>query len=298
MKVTIAICTYNRSFYLDKCLNGLSGQLSNMDSTINVLIVDNNSTDNTHDIFVKYEKLGWPISYVKELKQGLSHARNCAIENCQTPYLGYLDDDAIPHSNYIERLISIIDEHEPDCFGGMYYPYYENEKPKWIPNSFGQKSKLSSKFSLIKDKYLSGGIMFCKLAIMKEVGGFDPSRGMIGNKIGYAEEDHFQMLLRSAGYSIYFDPSLAMNHLVPVYKQKMLWHIKKTYKSSYNTVDPVYEKYNTWYSIKSVGRIFLYKTPRLFKMLSKDKNYFIQSLIVDFASSFARILGLYFNRNK
>lgn len=298
MIVTIAICTFNRASYLKKCLDALVPQLANYQDRVHVMVVDNNSDDNTALIVKGYNDKGIVIDYHKEINIGLSYARNRAIKIAKTKFLGYLDDDAIPYDDYLKVLLQIIDDNDPDCFGGMYYPYYENQKPRWISDSFGKKSPLSNVFSKIENRFLSGGNMYAKLEILKELNGFDVTRGMKGDKIGYSEEDDFQKRLREAGYQVYFDPSLAMDHLVADYKQKMTWHIKKIYQASLNTVDPVFEKFTLWYSIKSLGRIALYKTPRLMRRFLTDWDYYYQNLIVDIFTSYARVIGLFFNRNK
>ncbi|WP_438961883.1 glycosyltransferase family 2 protein [Nonlabens sp.] len=298
MKVTIAICTFNRSFYLKKCIDALLPQLGDHKENLVLMIIDNNSKDDTAELIDHYINSGLRISYYKELKQGLSNARNRAIKECDTEYLGYLDDDAIPHDNYVDKLIEIIHAYQPDCFGGMYYPYYETKKPKWISDNFGKKTMLTKSFSKVDQGNLSGGNMYCKLKILLELNGFDPSRGMNGTKIGYAEEDELQLRIRKAGYSIYFDPQLAMDHLVAPYKTKISWHIKRAYHSNRNTFDTVYKKYTFLHTIKVIFRITFYKIPHLIKLCIKRPDYYFENFILDIGTSYTRAIGLYFNRNK
>lgn len=262
------------------------------------MVVDNNSKDETSQTVEQYMVNNKAVNYITETNQGLSHARNKAIAVCDTTYLGYLDDDAIPHDNYVATLVNLIDKFEPDCFGGTYYPYYENEKPKWINEKFGSKKWLSDQFQLITSGYLSGGNMYCKLDLLKKVGGFDTDKGMKGNKMGYAEEDDLQLRLRNAGHSIFFDPTLAMDHLVASYKTKVTWHIKKAYHSGRNTVDVVYTKYDLKNTIIAMLKITFKQAPRRIKAFLFQKEYYKENLIIDIFSGYARVIGLYLNYNK
>ncbi len=87
-KVTFVICTYNRADYLDDTLNSIFQQdLTGLN--FELLVVDNNSTDQTPEIVEKYQELTGkddkPMHYIKETKQGLSHARNRAIRETRVP---------------------------------------------------------------------------------------------------------------------------------------------------------------------------------------------------------------------
>jgi glycosyltransferase involved in cell wall biosynthesis len=78
MLISVGICTYNRSDDLTNALTGLT--LIQLPESLQweLLIIDNNSTDNTREIAGRYQsKL--PLRYVFESQQGLSYARNRAI---------------------------------------------------------------------------------------------------------------------------------------------------------------------------------------------------------------------------
>lgn len=293
--ITIAICTYNRAFYLQKCLEALAAQLTGT-KEVQILVVDNNSTDNTAQVVANLAAQGVPISRVEEASQGLSYARNKAIKVCESEWLAYLDDDGIPHNNYVERMIEIIGKWDFDCFGGMYYAYYEGNKPKWISSKFGTKIKLMDYTGVLETGYLSGGIMVCKTSILKELGGFNTSLGMKGTTIGYGEEDDLQQRLRSAGYIIGFDPELGMDHLVAHYKLKPKWHIRRMYTMHRDTVDSKYKAYTLGYTLKQMVKVFLFDVPRLFKIFLKRPDYYRQNLYIDIGSKLARCWGLYKNR--
>ncbi|HMO35190.1 MAG TPA: glycosyltransferase [Gemmatales bacterium] len=82
MKVTGAICTWNRAKLLDQTLERMKCLEIPEGITWELLIVNNICTDNTDEIIEKHS-LTLPIKRLFEPKQGLSNARNCAVESAK-----------------------------------------------------------------------------------------------------------------------------------------------------------------------------------------------------------------------
>lgn len=296
-QITIAICTYNRAKYLHKCLDSILKQVQCY-SDVEVLVVDNNSTDSTKEVCEGFKKNNWMFRYVFAESQGLSFARNKAIDSAKGEWIAYLDDDAIAHKDYLERIKFIISNYNFDCFGGMYYAYYEAEKPKWISEAFGTKLKLSETVSEITEGYLSGGNLVVKKNVFNSVEKFETNLGMKGDKIGYGEEDKLQKDLRSYGYSIGFDPFLGIDHLVAPYKLKPSWHIARMYQIHKDSQHVDYKKYTLTHLVKRIILITYKDVPRLLKIFLKRKDYYVQNLFINIFSKYAICFGYYNNINK
>ncbi len=229
--VTVAICTYNRSVFLDKCLNSLF-KFHAEENPLEIMVIDNNSTDNTRIIVKKHQLKHSNITYYIETKVGLSHARNRAITESNTEYIVYLDDDAVISESYLERMFWIIDNYKFACFGGMYYPIYLHDKPKWIPDDYGKKEKLLDEIGILEEGFVPGSVMGFKRKKLIDVGGFPAEFGMIGNQIGYGEDDWVQKKIRERGGGILFDPELFVYHYVQEYKHSLKWQLKSMYISA------------------------------------------------------------------
>lgn len=127
---TVCICTYNRSNSLSRTLKSFK----TISNTFNweLLLVDNNSTDNTKDTIKAFND-DLPIKYVKETAQGLSHARNRAINECFGDLLIFTDDDVQVTSSWISEFISAANHFpEADYFGGKVLPYWPSGRPNWL----------------------------------------------------------------------------------------------------------------------------------------------------------------------
>ncbi|ARN71583.1 hypothetical protein BST91_07980 [Nonlabens tegetincola] len=294
--ITIAICTYNRCSYLKKCLQSLLPQVN--DERVEVLVVDNNSTDITLKLVSFFKERYSFLKYVHEPIQGLSKARNTAFKSSKSLWIAYLDDDGIPHSDYVARLLYGVQNFDFDCYGGTYYAYYEIKKPKWLSNKFGSKPPLRKDVGLIQRSELSGGIFVIKKNVLNSLEGFNPNYGMNGLKMGYGEENELQNRLLSKGYKLGYDPFLKMDHVVATYKLKWTWHVKRTYQSHKYTTDISYIKYDLSHTIITIYRALRKKIPEVFKKLRTDSNYYRQNLFIDLSIPFARAFGLYNNINK
>ncbi len=96
MKVSLVIPVYNEEKFIGNCLNSVFNQTIIPDE---VIIVDNNSTDNTIDIASQF-----PVKIVKERKQGMIPARNCGFENAKYEIIAKTDADTVFPKNWIEKI--------------------------------------------------------------------------------------------------------------------------------------------------------------------------------------------------
>ena len=112
MKLTIAIPTYNRSFFLD---NNLKQLLKEYDDNFEIIIQDNASNDKTYKIVEKYIKLGLPINYERNLTN-LGWTKNFEIcfKKAKTKYMILLGDDDIIVNGGVNVILNNINEYTPD----------------------------------------------------------------------------------------------------------------------------------------------------------------------------------------
>ncbi|MGQ4828006.1 glycosyltransferase, partial [Enterococcus faecalis] len=77
-------------------------------SRFEVIIANNNSTDNTKAIVEEYILAHTDANfiYVEELQQGASYARNTGAALATSPLLCFMDDDAIAEKDYLERIVN------------------------------------------------------------------------------------------------------------------------------------------------------------------------------------------------
>jgi glycosyltransferase involved in cell wall biosynthesis len=290
---TIAICTYRRAYYLNLCLEALIKQWKE-NYPVKILVIDNANDTATREVVAKHRK-GVEINYLLETITGLSHARNRALRECHTEWICYLDDDAIPHPNFIERLVFNIYSEDCDAFGGMFFPWYEESKPKWIPDWFGlfRLHYIKERRVMQADEFFPGGICAFKSSILQEVGGFPVDIGMRGNTIGYGEEDVVQVKLREKNYRLVFDPEWKIDHLVADYKQKVAWHLKRSFAKGRDEqiikgATLLYIKLLMLLRICFLVPVFLFKN---LAILFTKKSYYKENFLLDTFGHASYLLG-------
>lgn len=101
IKVSIVIPVYNSAKYLEDCLESASGQTL---KDIEIIIINDGSTDNSEDIIKKFCNLDNRFVYFKQNNQGVSFARNKGIELARGEYIFFLDADDIVAQDYFEKL--------------------------------------------------------------------------------------------------------------------------------------------------------------------------------------------------
>ena len=225
MILSIVICSYNRASYISGALDSLYHQSAGLDN-FEAIIVDNNSTDNTAEVFKQWRSshANGSFTYLTESKQGASFARNTGAEGAKGQWLCFMDDDAIANSNYVENIIKHI-KTKPEAigFGGRIIPKYIPSAPEWmsyyVSSLVGNFDYAPTACAFENGKYPLESNMIVKKDIYDSIGGFNTQLpGVVGTlRIGGEGKELFYKLL-ALGHTIYYDPAICVHHVVEVKK--------------------------------------------------------------------------------
>lgn len=117
--VSIVVPAYNVSEYLDYCVQSLIAQTYD---NIEILLVNDGSTDQTGDICDAYAEKDSRIHVLHKSNGGVSSARNMGIENAKGQFIMFVDGDDWLNSDAVELLLNRILETKADiCFCNSYY---------------------------------------------------------------------------------------------------------------------------------------------------------------------------------
>lgn len=144
-KFSLIFPLYNVEKYLNRCLDSVIKQ-SLMD--IEIICVDDGSTDNSFNIAKQYEKDDRRVKAIKKENGGPSSARNAGLKMAKGDYICFLDSDDYIENNFCERIYSEILEHRPDIivFGGNIFPLTKDTDP-WTYNNLSPWSKIYPRFT-------------------------------------------------------------------------------------------------------------------------------------------------------
>ncbi|MFZ9738987.1 MAG: hormogonium polysaccharide biosynthesis glycosyltransferase HpsE [Prochlorotrichaceae cyanobacterium] len=133
MDFTIAIPTYNGAKRLPGLFAALQRQKPVPGIAWEVLVVDNNSQDETAQLLQEWQgkSLGFSIRYCHEPQQGAAFARQRAIRESSGEWVGFLDDDVIPDENWLEAALQFLnDRPRLGAYSGKIRGIYEVPPPE------------------------------------------------------------------------------------------------------------------------------------------------------------------------
>lgn len=229
MMISVIICTYNRSNIIKHCLESIL-HAENIEG-LDLLVVDNNSSDDTYLVVSQYPR----FRYIKEEKVGLSHARNRGIAEAKGEWLFYLDDDAKVRHDIFNEVRHTIDHYDFGMFTGIFKAWYVEKPPKWLPFDIGNYPRLSfNKSRHIGKYYVTGNVMVIHKETLQNIALFPIGVGMNGDKVGYGEETFIETRFREKSIPVGINPNMVIYHQVLPYKYKLSWILRSTFQRGYN----------------------------------------------------------------
>ena len=124
-KVSIIIPAYNAEKYIKRCIESIIKQTY---KNIEVLVVDDGSTDNTPKIIDDIAQTDKRIVVIHKQNGGVSLARNIAIEKATGKYIMFTDSDDWLENDMVEKMVNKTTSTDCDIVICGYNNYYENSK--------------------------------------------------------------------------------------------------------------------------------------------------------------------------
>jgi len=221
---TVAIPTYNGAKRLPILLERLRSQANPNPINWEILIVDNNSTDDTAQVIQTYQS-NWnenfPLRYSFESEQGAAFARHCAVHEAKADLIGFLDDDNLPDPNWLAASYSFSQKYpKAGAYGGQIHGDFEVEPP-------AEFNKIQG-FLAIRDhgshpsRFDAANLQLppaASLVVRKQAWNDVPSRPTLTGKLPglFIQGDDYEPLLymHKAGWEIWYNPDMHTYHQIP-----------------------------------------------------------------------------------
>ncbi len=238
-RLSVVVCTYNRAALLGECLASLAGQTSDA-SVFEVIIVDNNSRDETEAVAQRFCTRAPNFRYVVETEQGLSHARNRGLAEARGNFVAYIDDDAKAAPGWTAEILRFFDEvPEADAVGGPYLSHALQPLPEWFPPEYGTWSLGEGEAELQAGQSLQGTNMIFRQDVLARLNGFSTRIGMAGAKLSYGEETHLMYRMHELGNRIFYSHSIVVSHAILGYKLSLWWLLRSVFANGRSGI-PLY----------------------------------------------------------
>ncbi len=221
MKLDVVVPTYNRSGLLRLTLLSLLRAPVPGGLAVTILVVDNNSKDDTREVVEQIQsEASLPVRYVKETKQGLSHARNAGLAAGSGEVIGFIDDDEEIAEAWFEVIAREFSDEETQFVGGPYLANCQVPMPEWLPPGYNgvigvHEVRPRALFGPGFAGNLNGGNAVFRRSVFERVGLYDVRLGRSGKGLLSEEDAELYRRIVSAGLRGLYVPELAIYHHIP-----------------------------------------------------------------------------------
>jgi glycosyltransferase involved in cell wall biosynthesis len=180
--ISVVVPTYNRGRRLEPLLDSLLSQHTR-GVTYEVVVVDNNSTDDTRRVVEACAARGpeGRVRYLFEPRQGVSYARNSGVAATAAPVVLFLDDDGVPGPEWVSEMKRAFDAHpEADCIGGRVRAHWLQPPPSWLTGPHWGPIAIQDRPepAYLNSRHAAACLLSANLGCRREafdaVGGFSP----------------------------------------------------------------------------------------------------------------------------
>lgn len=233
LDLTVAIPTYNSATRLPQVLEALCHQNNTEQIAWEIIIIDNNSRDNTAQVIKDYQSNwseNYPLKYYLEKRQGPAFARVRAIQEAKGTYVAFLDDDNIPAPDWIAAAYEFWNNHpQAGAFSGQIHGEFEVNPPenfKQIAAFLAIREPGPKAFMFDPDNLQlppSAGLVVRRQAWQDAVPNTPKIAGTQKEALVRGEDYEVLLYLHKAGWEIWYNPAMHINHLIPS------WRLERDY---------------------------------------------------------------------
>ncbi len=221
MKVTVILCTFNRSERLRNALRNLA--LSDVSELFQwtVLVVDNNSRDDTREVVEEFcTRFPNNFQYRFEPRQGKSFALNTGIREASGDVLAFMDDDVEVDRFWITRLAGSLRDSNWSGVGGRILPEQGFALPPWLNKDEKDALAPLALFDMGDEareihEAPFGANMAFRSEMFQKHGQFRTDLGPQPGSEIRNEDTEFGLRLLSAGERFWYEPSAVVYHEMP-----------------------------------------------------------------------------------
>ncbi|MDZ7950240.1 hormogonium polysaccharide biosynthesis glycosyltransferase HpsE [Nostoc sp. DedQUE09] len=230
---TVAIPTYNGAKRLPKVLDLLLNQTGIESLNWEVIIIDNNSKDETNQVADYYQKKfnqNFILRYFHEKQQGIAFARMRAIKEARGEFIAFIDDDNLPASDWVFQSYTFGKEHpQAGAWSGQIHGDFEVKPPENFTRiqaflairEHGLQPYLFDADNLRLPP--GAALVVRKQAWCESVPDELVFKGRLSKLMVGGDDTEALLYLHKAGWEIWYNPAMHINHQIPH------WRLEKDY---------------------------------------------------------------------
>ena len=141
-KISIIIPVYNVEKYLERCLDSVLNQSY---KNLEIILINDGSTDNSLDICLKYAKKDNRIKLINQNNSGISEVRNKGLEAAKGEYIAFVDSDDVIDKDMFKTLYNNLLKYDSDISSCNYKIFHNKinfDKEEYYNKIFSKEESL------------------------------------------------------------------------------------------------------------------------------------------------------------
>lgn len=198
MRISVYIPCYNAAAWIERVLQGVLAQTLRPDE---IIVVDDGSRDATAELAARF-----PVTLIRQDRnRGLAAARNAAMRAARNELVAALDSDVVPESTWLARLAPHFENPRVALGGGKLVEAIQRTlADRW--RAFHLRQNWGDA-EVINPQWVFGANTLARRSAVLESGGYDERLRTNG------EDSNMSYRLRERGWSTFYEPAAACNHL-------------------------------------------------------------------------------------
>jgi glucosyl-dolichyl phosphate glucuronosyltransferase len=281
MNISVILCTFNRCQSLSKALDSLAASVLSETIQWEVLVVDNNSTDQTKEVVEGFcRRYSGRFRYLFEPRQGKSYALNAGIREARGKILAFTDDDVTVEPDWLQNLTADLHDSQWAGSGGRILPARNVTPPPWLALE-GQLNQLGALCAYCDPGDAPGDLKSppygANMAFRREMfdryGHFRIDLGPRPDSRVTFEDVEFAGRLMAAGERLRYAPSAVVYHEINPNRLRKDYFLQWWFDFGRGSVRQTGKSLGTWEILKSLGRTVLW-TPRWLLTSNSQRRFY------------------------
>lgn len=220
--VSAVVCCHNSAAVIAPAIQALSAQKVPEGAGFEVILVDNNCTDNTVSLAESsWNNTAYPLRMVTEREPGLMHARRAGVRSARHDILLFVDDDNIVADNWVETLFALFRKFPgAGVIGGCNRPRFLGPKPEWFDRFaevYACTPRKPPTGGLPDKKTLPGAGLAFRTAVIRSLCSADLPLFLVGRtQDTLSRGEDSELCLRAAlmSWEVVQEPALVLEHCI------------------------------------------------------------------------------------
>ncbi len=231
--MTVVVPTHRRPVSLAALLEAVAAQ-ADPGVPWSVLVIDNEDAPGAERVFAEHvDALPVPARLVREPQKGASRARNRGIAEADGEIIAFLDDDVIPHPDWLREVIGPIVAGRCEGVGGRVELDESVPRPSWLWGSatayLAAYDRGDQEIQLDDDDYLLTANAAFLTSLLRMTPGFDPALGPQPGTPTVNDDVDICRSFRSVGGRLRYAPAAVVVHELPPERLRVGYMVRRSY---------------------------------------------------------------------